>query len=253
MAQMQAHPDINTLMRSATNYVLDGVRRLLPAVQTFEDVASFLVDHPEHDSQIERLYLESGYLEVWKAEGVLNAWRYDLATMEAARTQHAEIDAYCAQTLADELQGPNRFEVNHNYYRRMADQHGLATFKLMSELYANIARQHRLRIETAAAWLRRPDATKAQFPGPLSPHSPEWFAAMTRRDPRQATMTRMVIDAAGSSDVCSICGDDPALDFRLDEPGADVVHPLTLKLCIDCVSIRASNGERFVPTTFSAP
>ena len=48
-----------------------------------------------------------------------------------------------------------------------------------------------------------------------TPHTEEWFAIMEQWDPPQAMMTRQAIAPAGSPDVCSTCGDDPANDYYL--------------------------------------
>lgn len=78
-----------------------------------------------------------------------------------------------------------------------------------------------------------------------TPHSEEWFKALEAFNPAQAAMTRQIISMAGSSEVCSVCGDDPAQDFKLSvalPPGAVG----TLRLCDDCHEIRSMAGEQFV-------
>jgi hypothetical protein len=79
------------------------------------------------------------------------------------------------------------------------------------------------------------------------PHSPEWFAALDRQNPMQAAQTRTAIKAAGSDEVCSVCGDDPANDYQL-APGMAPEHAVvSLRLCDDCFEIRSMSGEKFVP------
>ena len=60
-------------------------------------------------------------------------------------------------------------------------------------------------------------------------------------------MTRTVIEIAGNSDVCSLCGDTPASDYRLDKPNRPPNGPDTLRLCGDCLRIRKMSGELFAP------
>ena len=80
----------------------------------------------------------------------------------------------------------------------------------------------------------------------LLPHSAAWFAALEVWEPAQAMMTRRVIQMTGRTDICSVCGDDPATDYRL----ADGYRPAggvdTLRLCDDCLRIRRARGEPFV-------
>ena len=56
---------------------------------------------------------------------------------------------------------------------------------------------------------------------------------MEQRDPPRAMMTRQAIAPAGSPDVCSTCGDDPANDYYLPA-------------CI--VSLRGRSGQRVCPS-----
>jgi hypothetical protein len=51
----------------------------------------------------------------------------------------------------------------------------------------------------------------------------------------------------GSADVCSIWGDDPAKDYRLEEGHRPRERADTLRLCDDCVEIRRSMGDPFLP------
>lgn len=81
----------------------------------------------------------------------------------------------------------------------------------------------------------------------LKPHSPEWFAALERVNSIQAAQTTQILALAGRDDVCSICGDDPATDYKLasDQMTPGVVA--TLRLCDDCLRIRRiMYGENFV-------
>lgn len=84
----------------------------------------------------------------------------------------------------------------------------------------------------------------------LKPHSPEWFAALRRVNPTQAEHTQQIISLAGRDDICSICGDDPAIDYKLagDQVAPDAIS--TLRLCGECLEIRRGMyGEGFVPFT----
>jgi hypothetical protein len=80
----------------------------------------------------------------------------------------------------------------------------------------------------------------------LKPHSTEWFEALSSFNPQQASHTKLVIKKTGSSDVCSVCGDDPAADYQL-EGNLPTNAVATLRLCDDCLKIRRGGGEDFVP------
>jgi hypothetical protein len=68
---------------------------------------------------------------------------------------------------------------------------------------------------------------------------------MDQWDPVKAAMTRFVVGKAGRDDVCSVCGDDPASDYRLEKALRPAGGPDTLRLCDDCVGIRRNMGEHF--------
>jgi hypothetical protein len=84
----------------------------------------------------------------------------------------------------------------------------------------------------------------------LKPHTREWFAELEKTNPRQAAMTRAIVEAAGHVDVCSICGDEPASDYKLASEQAAPGVLSTLRLCDDCLRIRRGmEGESFVLLT----
>lgn len=77
------------------------------------------------------------------------------------------------------------------------------------------------------------------------PHSPEWFEALAAFNPMQAAMTKQMIAMSGRDDVCSVCGDDPAIDYKLNGSLPEKAVG-TLRLCDDCHEIRGMAGEQFV-------
>ena len=79
------------------------------------------------------------------------------------------------------------------------------------------------------------------------PHSAEWFKALEAFDEIQAAHTRKIIELAGSAEVCSVCGDEPASDYKLVHPQPHKDAVATLRLCSDCRLIRERNGESFLP------
>ncbi|AMB46897.1 hypothetical protein Y590_18325 [Methylobacterium sp. AMS5] len=80
------------------------------------------------------------------------------------------------------------------------------------------------------------------------PHSPEWFEALERTNPPQAAMTRAALSTAGREDACSVCGDDPATDYKLTSPPPAPGTVATLRLCDDCRKIRhATMSEVYAP------
>jgi hypothetical protein len=234
-ARWANHEDMTNVMVAATNAVLADVRKLDPAVQTFEDVIALLIAEPQHDAAVLAAYEASGYLEVWQ---------YSLAAMcDAARGFRNEIEAYCLDTLRN-VEGSDRYERNLTGYAHLPQQYSLKTFARLHQLYEQLVRLDTERRGVALAWLR------AHTPSLVSggkPHTEGWFAALQLRNPTQAAMTRAILAAAGATEVCSTCGDDPATDVRLVEDGVSVQDSLTFKLCDDCLEICSARGEQFEP------
>lgn len=72
----------------------------------------------------------------------------------------------------------------------------------------------------------------------LRANSKEWLDELSKIDPKQATLTRAIVEAAGREDVCSICGDTPSREYSKTNA------VLTVRLCDDC---RNFQGGRLTP------
>jgi hypothetical protein len=79
----------------------------------------------------------------------------------------------------------------------------------------------------------------------LRPHSKEWFAALGKVNPQEATHTRQIIKSAGSDEVCSLCGGEPARNYQITNKWFEGGIPASFRLCDECLSTRASEGEQF--------
>ncbi len=236
--------DTPQLMRNAINVILDGARVKDNAIQTFDDLHHHLAEHPEDDSYFCDLLGKSGYLTLWQAEKGKSPWQYDLGLMGAAPA--GEIEDYCWSVLANEDAGPNRYVVNRGGYVMLARRFGLQFFHRMADLYGILASLHRTRVEVAMKWLEANRELVPTINPYMRPHTPEWFAALDIWNPPQAAMTRHIVETAGRFDVCSVCGDDPARDYRLEEAYRPAAGVDAVRLCDDCLAIRRNNGEPFV-------
>lgn len=61
----------------------------------------------------------------------------------------------------------------------------------------------------------------------------------------QVAMAKQIISMEGGSDVCSVCGENPAQGYKL-ERGLSSSAVGTPRLCDDCLEIRSMAGEQFV-------
>jgi hypothetical protein len=77
-----------------------------------------------------------------------------------------------------------------------------------------------------------------------TPHTAEWFDAVRRSNPTEAAHARRIVKLVGRSDVCSVCGDDPADDYKVVATAIPPNAVATVRLCPDCHEIRSYGGER---------
>ena len=157
--------------------------------------------------------------------------------MEGHNGSEERMQRYCEELVAEEELCQNRFILNHAGYVTLNTLHPRQYFSLMVELYNILTHCYAKRINAATSWLERRGLLESAPPKLLRPHTPEWFASLREWDPKQAAMTEAAIQMTGSSDVCSVCADDPARDYALVSMPA--AGPGTLRLCDDCFRIRS--------------
>jgi hypothetical protein len=237
------HTDSTEAMRRAINIVLEGARTKDKNIQTFEDVGPYLIQNPTDDAFFSDLLDRSGYLTVWQLNTERNRWQYEDALL--AELPADKCEEYCRGMVTDEEAGPHRYLTNRAAYRGLAHQYSLTFFKLLFELFDLLAAEHRQRLTVARRWLETNGLLTPVGDVVVQPHSSEWFSAMDNWDPVKAAVTRFVIDQEGRDDICSICGDEPAADYRLEKAFRPAGGPDTLRLCDDCLEIRKGIGEPF--------
>jgi hypothetical protein len=224
-------------MRDSTNTLLREARKLSPEIESLKDINAYLMENPEGDAHLVQALRSSGYLQLWRDEFERNSWQYHVALMEGHDGSAERKQRYCEALLADEKLGQNRFVLNHAGYVTANTLHPRQYFAVKIELYNLLTQFHARRIRAATAWLERRGLLEPAPPRLLRPHTPEWFASLRECNPKQAAMTEAAISATGSSDVCSVCADDPVRDYAfVSIPAAG---PGTLRLCDDCFRIRS--------------
>ncbi len=239
------HDDLTEKMRRVTNKVLKAARCLNPSIESLNDIDEHLLRCRRDDRRIAAIFRRSGYLTLGETARARAPWQYDIATMrEAASGSPSAIENYC-RSLVREAAAPHRFEVNRAGYRERFAATRLETFRLLHELHEQLCRDYFERLSLARDWLIGECLIDPEESLPIRPNGKEWFAGLKLQNPLQASMTRTMLELAGSAEGCSVCGDDPASDYRLEN--APPQRIVTLRLCEDCLGIRAGMGERFVP------
>lgn len=227
------------VMRDSTNALLREARKLSSEIESLNDIDAYLVEHPEGDAHLVQALRSSRYLELWRDEFERNSWQYHVALMEGHDGSPERKQRYCEGLLADEKLFQNRFVLNHAGYVTLNTLHPRQYFALKVELYDLLMQFHARRIKAATTWLERRGLLEPAPHRLLRPHTPEWFVSLREWNPKQAAITEAAIRATGSLDVCSVCADDPALDYALVSMPA--AGPGTLRLCDDCFRIRSAD------------
>lgn len=225
------------VVRDSINALLQAARELSFEIESLNDIDAYLIEHAEGDAHLVQALRSSRYLELWRDEFERSSWQYNVALMEGHPGSAKRKQMYCEELLEDEELCQNRFILNHAGYVAMNTLHPRQYFALKLELYDNLTHFHDRRIKAATAWLERRGLIE---PAPLKllrPHTPEWFASLREWNPKQAAMAEAAIQAMGSSDVCSVCADDPVRDYAMVNMQA--AGPGTLRLCDDCFRIRS--------------
>ena len=244
--------DLPQQMRDATNAFFKRVRLKNSAIQNFNDVYQHLISNPGDDEYFAKALEDSGYLTVWQVEVDESPWHYDLAVMEAIPSTN-DVKDYCITILEDSGQARRRCAINAHAHQQLYKEYPLKTFEALRDLDALLLDLLHARRFVAATWLSRhaPDALPPIMP---TPHTKEWFEQLDIEEPQKAKMTRAILSAAGRDNVCSICGDDPAIDYRRAGPILPGILSLTLRLCDDCLAVRDELfGEKYVPLEPSNP
>lgn len=238
---MKGDKDTSVLMRDATNRLLTGARKRSDLIEDLNDIDQYLIHNPQDDSYFAHLLAESGYLTVWRAECEKNLWQYDLKGLNGAPIAEDSKRGYCEAVLDESDMGLQRYEVNRAGYTILFEQFHLESFRVLKELYERLLDLQRQRRAAATQWLSQYSLLPPRSPQPSSglvPHSAEWFAALEKWNPQQAAHTREIVTLAGNAEVCSICGDSPAKDYRLVGHALPAAAVGTLRLCNDCWNIR---------------
>jgi hypothetical protein len=141
--------------QEATNFIMNSVRALEPAVQTHNDIGIFVRKNPSLDDTVNEIYQQSGYLDLWKDDyNDETMWRFDIEAMEKIPNRDS-VERYCRGTLMGEPRDDNRFTKTLWGYRYDHARSPRKTFESMITLYERLVIQHALRVDTARTWLER--------------------------------------------------------------------------------------------------
>ncbi|MDX8521760.1 YiiX/YebB-like N1pC/P60 family cysteine hydrolase [Mesorhizobium dulcispinae] len=235
----------------AQNAVLDAARSVDPGVENFNDLYSLLAKRPDADPVIAAALRQSGYLDLWRTEVDLHPWRYVPGLIDKISGSSEDLRDYCIGTVREAYSGNIRFAVNLILLRALHVRYPRESLRLEIELYETLVRNDQKRREVAYKWLsdHYPDDLKRHMEQ-IEPHSAYWYSIVDRVEPHLAALSRHAVEAEGGTNVCSSCGDEPALDYRLVNGAETMPGVPSLRLCGDCIEIRRGMGNvlaRFLP------
>ncbi|AGS24384.1 YiiX/YebB-like N1pC/P60 family cysteine hydrolase [Rhizobium etli] len=230
--------------------ILDVARTFVPDLESLNELHALLVTHPESDPEIAKVLRESGYLDLWRGEIAAHPWRYDQSLIAAmsAPEQMADIREYCIGTVSEAYSGGVRFSISLIQLQMLENQHGGQSFRMLVDLYETLVLNDQIRREVAFAWLLKhyPEDLKKHLEQ-IEPHSAYWYSIVDRVEPKLAVLSRMVVTAEDSPEVCSSCGDRPAMSYRLANGAQTMPGVPSLRLCCDCIEIRRGMGNVLMP------
>jgi hypothetical protein len=123
----------------ATNKILFAARAIFKNdIQTLSELPHFLFQHPQFDSQLSKVILESGYLTLWDNDRVKNPWRYDLKAFCDLPISDAEKYALAKKEFDSSKRMLERFGSMLNFYTDTHEKHNLQFTKLHKDLYLKL-------------------------------------------------------------------------------------------------------------------
>ncbi|KAA3448599.1 hypothetical protein C7I87_20820 [Mesorhizobium sp. SARCC-RB16n] len=231
----------------AQNAVLAAARSVDPDVESLNDIYPLLVNRPDADPVIAAALRSSGYLDVWRMEIGLHPWRYDQSLIEQMTGSQEDLREYCIGTVREAYSGGVRFAVNLVQLYALNSKHPRESLRLQIELYQTLVQNDQRRREVAYTWLAEhyPDDLK-RYMEQVEPHSAYWYSIVDRVEPHLAALSRHAVEAEGGTNVCSSCGDEPTLDYRLVNGAETMPGVPSLRLCDDCIRNRRGMGNVLV-------
>ncbi|WP_197488341.1 hypothetical protein, partial [Methylomonas methanica] len=133
-----------------TNSILREIRALSGVdIQTFEQVSAYLLENPQHDQEISRIFQESGYLYFWQIDVQKNPWHYDseaFLALDVPRSQKIEVANAQRDSAENQLK---QFQFMHIQYMQLWQKMQLQYFALEIALYLKLIELTKSRVAAA--------------------------------------------------------------------------------------------------------
>ncbi|GKT25875.1 YiiX/YebB-like N1pC/P60 family cysteine hydrolase [Acidovorax sp. SUPP3334] len=232
-------------MRDATNALLDGARKVVPCIESLNDIDAHLIEHPQDNARMVEAIHASGYLELWRTQVARTPWHYDVDQLIAHHVPESAAQDYCADVVEEEVRNPNHYAPMRSAYMLYHMRYPLEYFRLKVELYTVLAKNHAQRLRVAITFLERKGLLTAEYKPPVVPHTLEWYLSLAEWDPRLSLKVAQAVQAAGENTaICTMCSKEPTRDYIAASPPP--AGPGTYRLCDECY-ISHSTEESLKP------
>jgi hypothetical protein len=138
------------VQRLSTNQFLSEVRKISGLdVQTQEQVAQCVADHPEHDDAISEALQRSGYLDFWRLDVSINPWRYDAESFLSRGLSADSLAESARREMGSATRVIERYAFMCSQYRELNERFPRRYFQLEGDLYALLVELHTKRRDSA--------------------------------------------------------------------------------------------------------
>ncbi|MNJ24019.1 hypothetical protein D3C77_184230 [compost metagenome] len=138
------------VQRSNTNQFLEEVRRISGSdVQMQEQVAQYVLDHPEHDEAISEALQRSGYLDFWRMDVSINPWRYNAEDFLSLNLAANVLVESARDEIGMATEAIKRFAFMSLQFRELNERFPRRYFQLEGDLFALLVELHTKRRESA--------------------------------------------------------------------------------------------------------
>lgn len=130
-----------------TNDILKRFREIVKTdIQTFQQLAQFVLDNPEHDEALTKIVEKSGYWDMWRYDLEKNPWRYDGAVFLSTGIEKDRLVEGARFEREEALKMIERFSSVRQTYAHALSHRPLQYFRRELELYDTLIAVHQRRV-----------------------------------------------------------------------------------------------------------
>lgn len=140
----------NPIARQAqiTNDILKQFRIISKSdVQTFQQLAQFVLDNPHYDDDLTKIVEDSGFWDMWRYDVERNPWRYDGEIFWSRGIQEDRLAEGARFEREEALKAIERYTAVRRSYAHAFSHRPLKYFRREIELYETLISVHQKRVD----------------------------------------------------------------------------------------------------------